>query len=79
MELDSIKHFSVIFNPTAGKGNAIKKLPFMKQFLDDNNLKYKIHTTEEIGHAITLAEELCKNPETAVIAAGGDVICTYDE
>lgn len=72
MEISDIKHFSVIFNPTAGKGNALKKLPIIKKFLKDNNLKYEIHTTENIGHAITLAEELCKNPKTAVIAAGGD-------
>ena len=72
MIISDIKHFSVIFNPTAGKGNAKKKLPRIKQFLDDNNLNYEIHTTKEIGHAISLAEELCKDPGTAVIAAGGD-------
>ena len=72
MELDNIKHFSVIFNPTAGKGNALKKLPIIKQFFEENNLNFKIHTTENIGHAIVLAEELCKNSETAIIAAGGD-------
>jgi len=72
MELDNIKYFSVIFNPTAGKGNAIKKLPIIKQFLDYNNLKYEIHTTERIGHAIDLAEELCEKEGTAIIAAGGD-------
>ena len=72
MGISDIKHFSVIFNPTAGKGNAIKKLPIIKQYLYDNNLNYEIHTTKEIGHAIALAEELCKDPETAIIAAGGD-------
>ncbi len=72
MQIADIKHFSVIFNPTAGKGNAIKKLPIIKQFLDENSLSYEIHTTKEIGHAIALAEELCNDPETAIIAAGGD-------
>ena len=72
MSISDIKHFSVIFNPTAGKGNAIKKLPIIKNFLEENNINYKIHVTEKIGHAITLAEELCNNPETAIIAAGGD-------
>jgi len=72
MEISKIKYFSVILNPIAGKGNAIKKLPIIKQFFKDNNLNYEIHITESIGHAIVLAEELCKNPQTAVIAAGGD-------
>jgi len=72
MEISKIKHFSVIFNPTAGKGNALKKLPIIKNFLEENNLYYEIHITERIGHAIVLAEELCKNLETAIIAAGGD-------
>ncbi len=72
MGIANIKHLSVIFNPTAGKGNAIKKLPIIKQFLEDNNINYEIHTTKEIGHAIVLAEELSKDPETAIIAAGGD-------
>jgi len=68
----NIKHFSVIFNPTAGKGNAEKKLPVIKQFFKDHNLNYEIHTTERIGHAIVLAENLCKDPNAAIIAAGGD-------
>ena len=72
MGISDIKHFSVIFNPTAGKGNALKKLPIIKHFLEENNLNYKIHITERIGHAITLAEELCNYQGIAVIAAGGD-------
>ena len=72
MGILEVKHFSVIFNPTAGKGSALKKLPIIKKFLDDNNLKYDIHTTERIGHAITLTKDLCGKPDTAIIAAGGD-------
>ncbi|MEA2097328.1 MAG: YegS/Rv2252/BmrU family lipid kinase [Candidatus Cloacimonadota bacterium] len=72
MGVVNIKHFTVIFNPTAGKGNAEKKLPIIKQFFEDNSLNYDILTTENIGHAIVLAEESCKNPQTAIIAAGGD-------
>jgi len=72
MGIPNIKHFSVIFNPTAGKGNALKKLPNIQKFLEDNNLKFKIYITERIGHAIDLAAELCKIPNNATIAAGGD-------
>ncbi len=72
MELDNIKHFSVIFNPTAGKGNSLKKLPQIKSFLQDNNLNFEIHITEKVGHAIDLAEELCDKKGTVIIAAGGD-------
>lgn len=72
MGISDIKHFSVIFNPTAGKGSALKKLPIIKKILDDNNLKYDIHTTERIGHAITLTKVLCMKSDTAIIAAGGD-------
>ena len=72
MGIANIKHLSVIFNPTAGKGNAEKKLPIIKQFFEDNNLNYEIHTTERIGHAIALTKDLCGKPDTAIIAAGGD-------
>lgn len=67
-----IKHFSVIFNPIAGKGKAEKTLPIIKQFLSDNSLDHKIFITNKIGHATTLAEDLCNDPDTAIIAAGGD-------
>lgn len=72
MKTVDLTHLSVILNPIAGKGNAIKKLPQIKKFLEDNNLSHEIHITEKPGHAIVLAEELCQNNGTAVIAAGGD-------
>ncbi|MDP8267613.1 MAG: YegS/Rv2252/BmrU family lipid kinase [Candidatus Tenebribacter davisii] len=72
MKLNKITHISVIFNPIAGKGNALKKLPEIRKFLKEHKLNYDIHITERIGHAISLAEELCTEKETAIIAAGGD-------
>ncbi|MCF7858156.1 MAG: YegS/Rv2252/BmrU family lipid kinase [Candidatus Cloacimonetes bacterium] len=67
-----IEHYSIIFNPTAGKGKAQKKLPIIKQFFSDNKLNYSLHITERIGHAINLSESLYKKPNSAVIAVGGD-------
>ncbi len=45
------------------------------RILDKKNADYQIYVTEKIGHAVQLAEKYGKNPESAVIAAGGDGTC----
>lgn len=69
------KKFAIILNPVAGKGYAPKHIPFINEFLQNYNVNYEIHLTKRIGHAIELAEEFILQPDTAVIAAGGDGTC----
>lgn len=70
-----IKNFIIILNPTAGKGYAEKSIPAIKTFMESHALNYRLIITEKPGHAITLAAENLSEPETAVIAAGGDGTC----
>ena len=69
------KKFFIILNPAAGKGHAVKNIPTIQEFFEKHDLQYEIHLTERPGHAIQLAGEFCKQPGTAVIAAGGDGTC----
>jgi len=69
------QQYAIIVNPTAGKGYAMGKINDICQILDMKNADYQIYVTEKPGHAIQLAEKYGKNPENAVIAAGGDGTC----
>jgi diacylglycerol kinase (ATP) len=70
-----IKNFIIILNPTAGKGYAEKSIPTIKTFMESHALNYRLIITEKPGHAITLATDSLSEPNTAVIAAGGDGTC----
>ncbi|MBN2656037.1 MAG: diacylglycerol kinase family lipid kinase [Spirochaetales bacterium] len=70
-----IQNHIIIFNPSAGKGAALKKLPLVGDFLQRENISYSIQYTEGIGHAIELAASSASDPHTAIIAAGGDGTC----
>jgi len=69
------KKLAIILNPVAGKGYAPKHIPFINEFLQNYKVDFEIHITKQIGHAIELAEEFIQQPDTAVIAAGGDGTC----
>jgi len=69
------EQYAIIVNPTAGKGYAMGKINEICLKLDEKNTDYQIYVTKRPGHAIELAAEHGKNPETAVIAAGGDGTC----
>jgi diacylglycerol kinase (ATP) len=70
-----IRKYEIILNPEAGKGNGIKTVPIIREFMESHTLTYRMHLTERPGHAIDIAAGLCLDPETAVIAAGGDGTC----
>jgi len=68
---NNVKQYSIIFNPTAGKGTAPKHIPVINEFLQKHNINYQIHLTKSIGHASELAYELALK-ENIIISAGGD-------
>ncbi|MBB6481844.1 diacylglycerol/lipid kinase family protein [Spirochaeta isovalerica] len=70
-----IQNHIIIFNPSAGKGAALKKLPLVESFFKKEKINYTIKYTEGSGHAIDLAASFASVPDVAVIAAGGDGTC----
>jgi len=69
------QQYKIIVNPTAGKGYAMGKINNICLTLDEKNADYQIFVTDKPGHAIELAGKYGKDPETVVIAAGGDGTC----
>ncbi len=67
--------YVIIVNPTAGKGYAMGKINKICSFLDTKKTDYQLFVTECPGHAEELALRYGSNPDTAVIAAGGDGTC----
>lgn len=64
--------FDIIVNPTGGKGKSLKALKQVEDILRANGAEYKVHNTERPGHATEIAAELSRNPDTKIIAMGGD-------
>jgi diacylglycerol kinase (ATP) len=62
----------LIFNPTAGKGSAGKKLPQVQSLLAATGFEYDLVLTEGPGHAQTLAQQAAVSGRKLVVAAGGD-------
>jgi len=78
-KLKSQKDFTIlknnpllIYNPTAGHGNAEKILPVVKELFAAHQFMYEIVLTERPGHALEIAKNQAENGRTMVIAAGGD-------
>ena len=70
-----ITNHLIIFNPAAGKGHSINKLPVIQEFFKKHKIKNDIIFTEGVGHAIEIAKEHARDIDTAIIAAGGDGTC----
>lgn len=70
-----IKNNILIFNPSAGKGAALRKLPQVEAFFNKEKINYTVKYTESSGHAIDLASSFARDAYTAIIAAGGDGTC----
>lgn len=62
----------LIYNPTAEKGYAAKKLPQIKNLLEQAGVEYDLVTTTGSGHAIEVARQAAEDGAALVIAAGGD-------
>lgn len=70
-----INKYLIIFNPTAGKGKSIEKLPAIHDFFDSRDINYELIHTDAVGHAALIAQEHARDENTAIVAAGGDGTC----
>lgn len=62
----------LVYNPTAGKGNAGKILPHVQNLLDERGFESDLVLTEGVGHARRLGEQAVEAGVDLVVAAGGD-------
>ncbi|OJX38212.1 MAG: hypothetical protein BGO78_09330 [Chloroflexi bacterium 44-23] len=62
----------LIYNPTAGQGNALKKLPGIKAILARYSFDYDLMLTDRPGAALPMAKEAAETGRSLIIAAGGD-------
>ena len=75
--------YHIIVNPIGGKGKTLKALEKVENILKAHGAEYVVHKTEYAGHAVEIARELSMNPDTNIIAMGGDgsfheVLCGID-
>lgn len=66
-----VRH-KIILNPQSAKGATRKRLPEIKQALDDLGLVYTLSLTERPWHAAELAREAIVDGYGVVVAVGGD-------
>lgn len=63
-------HF--IVNPKANRGKVKKKVVTIEKLLTEREIEYVIHYTTAKGVATELAKEYSKEPDSVVVAVGGD-------
>lgn len=61
-----------IVNLKSGHGSGEKNLKKITAYCDKNNIEYKVHITQEAGHATRLATELVERGSKTIVAIGGD-------
>ncbi len=62
----------LVYNPTAGKGNAARLLPKVQALLGERGIESNLVLTEGVGHAQALGEQAVQTGVDLVVAAGGD-------
>lgn len=65
------KHL-IILNPTADRGNAVNRIPVIRELMDNHKLDYEIVQTNAMMHAYDLAKQGVKDGFDVVISASGD-------
>ncbi|MBE5731246.1 MAG: diacylglycerol kinase family lipid kinase, partial [Clostridiales bacterium] len=61
-----------IVNVKSGHGSGEKALTKITDYCNKNNIEYKVHITQEAGHATRLTSELVANGSKTIVAVGGD-------
>lgn len=69
-------NYHIIVNPLAGKGQGKKALRAVETVLTGKQIEYEVHITEAPGHGTEIARELSQQPDTVIIAMGGDGSCS---
>lgn len=70
--MENTNNIAIIYNPKAGK-NRKQFLNRVIHQLEVNDLKISLFATKYPGHAIEIAQEICKNNAyKSIVAAGGD-------
>ncbi|MEN4040699.1 MAG: diacylglycerol kinase family lipid kinase [Anaerolineaceae bacterium] len=62
----------LIYNPTADKGNAGKRMTVVLSLLAERAFDYDLAITQAVGHAQSLGQQAVEQGRELVIAAGGD-------
>ncbi len=62
----------LVYNPTAGKGNAGKLLPKVQALLGERGFENNLTLTEGVGHAQRLSEQAVEAGCDLLVVAGGD-------
>jgi YegS/Rv2252/BmrU family lipid kinase len=62
----------LIANPRSGNGQVGRELPEVERQLQARGLRYRIVTTEGVGHATHLARDALERGERFLVAVGGD-------
>ena len=68
--------YHIIVNPLSGKGQGKKALRAVETILVGKQIDYEVHMTEREGHGTEIARELSREPDTVIIALGGDGSCS---
>ena len=63
-------HF--IINPKANRGKINKKVAVLERLLHEKSIEYAIHYTTARGVATELAKQFSQEPDSTVVAVGGD-------
>ena len=66
------KMLNIVYNPTAAKGKARKKLKIVEKKLTEMSINYKISESLREKHAIELTKQLIEDGATDIVAMGGD-------
>ena len=69
--MTSKKHM-IILNPTADRGNALKRIPLIRELMDGHGLDYEILQTTAQLHAVDLAKQAVRDGFDVVVSASGD-------
>ncbi len=64
--------YTVIVNPTSGRGAGKAIIPVLREMLDSHNLQYQLIETERPWHAAELAQQAAVQGADVVVAVGGD-------
>jgi len=65
-------HYTIILNPTSGRGNGERQVPFIEQKCRELGLDFDLMLTERPGHALELARAAAARGVDVVVSAGGD-------